>query len=167
MKTVILIRHAKSSWNEPGRTDFERSLNHQGLRDAPLMGARLAARLHADHLKLDAFLCSSARRAVQTAMLLTNELGFPAHDISWRDELYLASPATMLHAICSMPDNIATVALLAHNPGITELAEILSGQYFGNIPTCGMVKLGFSVTRWADAAHPAKCIDFDYPKRQQ
>ncbi len=165
MKTLILIRHAKSSWNESGRTDFERSLNHRGLADAPAMGKRLADRLHAGDLKLDAFLCSAARRATQTATLLLNELEFPVHAVSRRDELYLASPAAMLDAICSIPDEITTAALLAHNPGITELAETLTGRYFGNIPTCGVITLGFSVNRWAHAGSPAELIDFDYPKR--
>ncbi len=165
MKTVILIRHAKSSWCEAGCSDFERQLNHRGLADAPVMGQRLAARLYADNLKLDAFLCSTARRAMQTATLMAGELGFSADAIDRRDALYLASPAVMLETICMMPDDIETMVLLAHNPGITELAEMFGGRYFGNIPTCGVVMLGFPVERWLDVESPAELVDFDYPKR--
>ncbi len=70
MKTLILIRHAKSGWHESGSTDFERSLNHRGLKDGPMMGRRLAARLDTGNLKLDGFFCSAARRAASAACLL-------------------------------------------------------------------------------------------------
>ncbi len=165
MKTLILIRHAKSSWNEPGNTDFERSLNHRGMNDAPMMGRRLAARLGAGNLKLDGFYCSDARRASQTATLLANELAFPLASINWRRELYLASPAAMVNVIQSAPDETTTLALLAHNPGITELAEQLTGTYFGNVPTCGIITIRSPVKHWVDVGNQADLIDFDFPKR--
>ena len=166
MKTLILIRHAKSGWHESGSTDFERSLNHRGLKDGPMMGRRLAARLDTGNLKLDGFFCSAARRASQTATLLANELAFPLASINWRRELYLASPATMVNVIQSAPDKAATMALLAHNPGITELAEQLTKTYFGNVPTCGVITLRLPIESWKDVGGRGELIDFDFPKRQ-
>jgi len=165
MKTLLLIRHAKSSWNDLGARDFDRSLNHRGRHDAPEMGRRLAARLDRGNLRLEAFLCSSARRAVETANLLAPELAFPSASIDWRNELYVASPATMLDVVRSVPDHATAAALLAHNPGITELAEILTGVAFGNVPTCGVIMLALPVNHWGDAGVGAELIDFDYPRR--
>lgn len=167
MKTLILIRHAKSSWDDLGARDFDRSLNHRGRHDAPLMGERLAARLNAGNLALDVLLCSSAQRARETAELLIPALGFAVENVEWRRELYLASPRIMLKAIQAMPDEAATVALLAHNPGITELAEILTGKSFGNVPTCGVITLALPVDHWRGVTEDvgAELIDFDYPRR--
>lgn len=167
MKTLILIRHAKSSWDEPGISDYDRSLNHRGLTDAPVMGARLASRLDASDLTLDVFLCSSARRASETARLLAPALGVSDEVMDWRRALYLASPDTMLNVIRSVPDQAVSAVLLAHNPGITELAEILTGQSIGNVPTCGVITLELPTSHWIDVGGRAELVDFDYPKRLQ
>jgi len=71
----------------------------------------------------------------------------------------------MQEEIRSMPDEADTIALLAHNPGITELAEMLTGQCIGNVPTCGVITLTLPIERWLDVRGEAVCIDFDYPKR--
>jgi len=165
MKTLILIRHAKSSWADLGASDFDRSLNHRGLHDAPIMGERLAARLDASDIGLDAFVCSTARRAAETAENMVMHMQFPIERVDWRSALYLSSPETMLDVIRSMPDDVASAALLAHNPGITELAEQLTGKYFGNMPTCGVVTLSLPIESWLDADGRAELVDFDYPKR--
>ena len=165
MKTLILIRHAKSSWNSPGTGDFERVLNARGLSDAPLMGERLAQRLANTQQRLDILLSSSAQRAVQTAGLLATALDFAETAIDWHRELYLASPRTMLGMIQSLPDTANTVALVAHNPGITELAEHLTGRLFGDVPTCSVISMALCIEHWRDAADAAELIDYDYPKR--
>jgi len=164
VKTLILIRHAKSSWGDPGSRDRDRPLNHRGRNDATKMGERLAARLASDGLNLDAFLCSPACRAMQTATLLTQALAFPESSIDWRAALYLASPDTILGAIRTAPDTAATLALLAHNPGVTELAEILTGRAFGNVPTCGIITLQWPIRHWVNVGHGATLLGFDYPK---
>jgi len=167
LKTLILIRHAKSSWQDSGSSDYARRLNHRGVTDAPIMGDRLAARLDADNVALDVLLCSSAQRARETAELLIPALGFPPENVDWRKELYLASPDAMLAAIRSVPDQAGVAALLAHNPGITELAEQLTGLYFGNVPTCGIITLTLPVKRWVDAGERAALVNFDLPKLQR
>jgi len=167
MKTLILIRHAKSSWQDLACSDYDRSLNHRGLHDAPIMGDRLASRLTDSGISLDAFVCSTARRAAQTAESIAAQLQFPIENMDWRRELYLSSPDTMIEAIRSIPDETASAALLAHNPGITELAEQLTGRYFGNVPTCGVVTITLPIESWLDAGSRAELVDFDYPKRQE
>lgn len=163
MKRLILIRHAKSSWDD-GVSDFDRSLNHRGLSDAPMMGQRLAAQFASSEQRLDALISSSAKRAEQTTCLLAHALNFPETSIEWHRELYLAPPKSMQEVIGQLPEHVNTVALVAHNPGITELAEKLTGEYFGNVPTCGMITVEFPVDDWLDVGSWADFVRYDYPK---
>lgn len=160
MKTLILIRHAKSDWSDFSARDFDRELNARGKHDAPLMGQRLAAR----DIQPDAFTVSTACRAKATAKLMAPALGFSFADIQWKNELYLASPSTMRSVIRQTADHIQTLVLLAHNPGITELANQLAAANISNIPTCGVVTFELPIDQWAELNH-AHLIDFDYPKK--
>ncbi len=160
MKTLILIRHAKSDWSDFSARDFDRKLNARGKRDAPVMGQRLASR----DIQPDTFIVSTACRAKATARLMAPALGFSFEDIDWRDELYMASPSTMKSVIRQTADHIQTLALLAHNPGITELANQLTAANISNIPTCGVAILELPVDHWAELNH-ACLLDFDYPKK--
>lgn len=163
MKTVLLIRHAKSDWDDPSRRDFDRGLNGRGRRDAPEMGRRLAAR----QIMPDAFVVSTARRARATAQLISGELGFPADQIGFRDELYLASPEVMLDVIRQTPEDVETLALVAHNPGMTELASRLAGGgQIDNMPTCAIATFELPIDDWREAGRQARLVDFDYPKRE-
>ncbi len=162
MKTLILIRHAKSDWSDLHAADFDRRLNARGRRDAPIMAQRCAARGHLP----DAFIVSTACRARQTAELMTPHLAFPSEQIDWRKELYLASPAMLLDAVRHAPEEARTLALLAHNPGITELVNRLCPDAdINHVPTAGIVTLALPVDDWRQAGQPGKLIDFDYPKR--
>jgi phosphohistidine phosphatase len=160
MKTLILIRHAKSDWSDFSARDFDRKLNARGKRDAPVMGQRLAER----DIQPDAFIVSTACRAKATARLMAPALGFSFEDIDWRDELYMASPSTMKSVIRQTADQVQTLALLAHNPGITELVNQLTSANISNIPTCGVAILELPVDHWAELNH-ARLLDFDYPKK--
>ena len=163
MKTLILMRHAKSDWDDFNASDFDRELNARGKRDAPLMGYRLAACA----IQPDAFMVSTACRAKSTAELMVPALGFSLAEIDWRDELYLASPSAMKSVIRQTADHVQTLALLAHNPGITELVNQLAGTDISNVPTCGVITLELPVDHWIDVGNKATLLDFDYPKRLQ
>ncbi len=161
MKTLILIRHAKSDWSDLSARDFDRELNARGKRDAPVMAKRLA--LH--NIQPDAFTVSTACRAKATACLMAPALGFSFADIEWKDKLYMASPSTMKSVIRQTADHIQTLALLAHNPGITELANQFTNTAISNVPTCGVITIEFSVDHWSDVDNNARLLDFDYPKK--
>ena len=159
-----MIRHAKSSWDDLGARDFDRDLNSRGLHDAPEMGRRLAVK----NIHPDAFLVSTANRARATASLIASELGFPEQEIQFRDELYLASPAEILKQIRQVPDQIQTLVVVAHNPGITELANRMARTYINNIPTSGVVMMQMPVEQWQHAGgRGAELLDFDYPKKPE
>lgn len=161
MKTLILIRHAKSDWSNAGLSDFDRPLNHRGKQDAPMMGQRL----HQRDIQIDFFVSSTARRAMQTTQLLTEAIGYSPDDIIWQPDLYLASPREILHVIHQTEDSCQTLALLAHNPGITTLANYLCPEArIANVPTCGVVILEFDIDSWEALNPPGTLIQFDYPK---
>lgn len=164
-RTLYLVRHAKSSW-KTSLPDRQRPLNQRGLRDAPAMGRRLAAR----KVLPDLLLCSPAIRARETAELMATTLGFPQQSIQLAEELYLASPTQWLRVIEALPDQRRTVMLVGHNPGITEVARELAHREVQDLPTCAVVELVYRVTAgetdsWALVAQrsPWKAL-LDSPK---
>lgn len=162
MKTLILARHAKSSWKNASLEDHERPLNNRGLRDAPMM----ARRLRDAGLRPDLIVSSTARRALDTAATLAQGLGYPLERLEPRAQLYACTPRTWLDCIAELPEECATVIIVGHNPEITEVARQLSGLDIDNVPTCGILRLDYGIERWrmlADAV-PSDC-DFDFPKR--
>jgi len=161
MKTLLLIRHAKSDWGNIGARDYDRKLNPRGLRDAPEMGMRLKER----GLIPDLFVSSTAKRAEMSTQRITEAMGYPFERVGWFESLYLASPSTMLKVIAETDDTISSLALLAHNPGITELAEKLSGQALSDMPTSAVVTLTSAIKHWGEANASWQLQDFDYPKR--
>jgi len=163
MKTLILIRHAKSDWDDLSASDYERTLNKRGLHDAPEMGRRLAGR----DLVPDLFTASTATRARMSTALMAEAMSYPEDQLLWRDELYLAAPATILNIIRKTPDSVACLALLAHNPGISELVERLIRQPFDNVPTAGVVTLTAGIKHWREAGCRWHLQAFDWPKHLQ
>ena len=125
------------------------------------MGQRLAER----ELGIQRVLTSSALRAEQTAIIVSKELGFTSSDIHIEPHLYLASVKDMLTVLSKLPTDLHTVALFAHNPGMTDAANALSDLQVGNVPTCGMFMIEFACEHW-DALSPktATSLFYDYPK---
>jgi len=145
MKTLILLRHAKASRDDPSLKDFDRPLNHRGEDDAKLMGRYLRN----EKLVVEAAVSSPARRA-----LTTTELFLKAADISLEpaleDRIYEAGLPQLLRIVSEMDSSHQTVLLIGHNPGFEELAESLTGQYI-RLPTAALAVIDLSVDRWSDA----------------
>lgn len=163
-KRLTLLRHAKSSWNNPELDDRDRPLNKRGERDAPMMGQRLLKK----ETRPSLILTSPAKRARQTARLIAREIGYPLEFLQTEHELYLADPGTMLAIIAQQDNAFNDIVLCAHNPGITDLANRLSGASIDNVPTCGMVFLEAEISSW-DEINTSRCTlaEFDYPKRPE
>lgn len=162
MKRLTLVRHAKSSWKDASLSDFERPLNARGERDAPRMGARLAAA----GFRPERLVSSPARRARATAQSLAAAIGYPEGEIVFEPQLYDATPDALLAVIRALPADAAHVALVAHNPGLTDLSNRLSDVHIDDIPTTGVVQLELAVEAW-ERVEPrcGRLLDFDYPKR--
>ena len=161
MKTLVIVRHEKSSWNDPGLSDHERPLNKRGLRDAPMMGARLAEW----GPPVDRVISSSAVRALTTAELITQEMGLPWDEILVEETLYHASEEEMLDLIQDQEDYIDGLMLFGHNPGMTALVNDLSDLGLGNLPTCGVVVIQFDVESWSQVGEvEAVTEEMNFPK---
>lgn len=161
-KTLFLVRHAKSDWQHVGITDHERPLNHRGSRDVAVIAARVAARPDRPQL----IVTSSALRALTTAQAIAAALGFESSALQVRDEIYHADADMLLDVIQRVDDRYERVMLVAHNPGMTEIANELTGSAIDNMPTCGVAALRFDVASWADVRRQAATlVDLDYPKR--
>jgi len=162
MKTLYLIRHAKSSWEIPRLADFDRPLNDRGNQDAPEMGKRFAAKgIHPDLL-----VSSPALRAGETARKIAVAIGYPENEIEFRPGIYLAGIPELLEEIIRLPSETAVVFLIGHNPGLTDLTEYLTGTWVGNIPTCGTACIRMDGESWGLAGRGVGTLQYlDYPKK--
>jgi phosphohistidine phosphatase len=151
MKTLTLVRHAKSDWGQPGLADHDRPLNERGLRDAPEMGRRIRERGAIP----DLIVSSTALRARTTAGLIAEALGLDAASVVLEERLYGSSPETILRVVGELDGEVGRVMVVAHNPGISEFAHDLTGSG-GDLPTCAVVELDFDVDEWAE-------IEFEPP----
>jgi phosphohistidine phosphatase len=161
MKTIILVRHAKSSWDDFTVPDFDRPLNERGKRDAPVMAARLR-----EHGQIpDLLLSSPAKRARKTARFFAETLGIDKESIQFQEELYLAEPETFAKVIAGLDDKYSCVAVFAHNPGITVFANMTGTARVDEMPTCAMFAYTMDTDHWAKANDAKKkFLFFDQPK---
>lgn len=161
MKTLILVRHAKSDWSHEGLSDTERPLNDRGKKDAPEM----AKRLRKKGLKIDSFVSSPAKRAFRTARFFAEEFDVKKDDIQVEKKLYGAMTHQFEEVISSLEDKEDTVVIFSHNPGITDYANSLCEVRTDNIPTCGMFAVQADVANWSAFANAdKKFLFYDYPK---
>ncbi len=163
MKTLYLIRHAKSSWEATDIEDFERPLNERGKRDSPRMGKRLKEK----DIHPDLILSSPAKRALSTAKKIAKILSYPKENIKTDRKLYHADEDTILAVTQNLKDKFNTVMLFGHNPGLTDFVNtLMDGEFdIDNVPTCGVVAFTFGMDSWKDLTWgKGKLLFFDYPK---
>jgi phosphohistidine phosphatase len=144
MKRLIILRHAKSSWNQPELADFDRPLNKRGRRDAPRMG-KLIAELG---FVPDIIISSSAKRARDTINLAANAFDYDGEIILTRD-LYAASPDSYFHVLCKLTDDIESALVVGHNPGLEDLFEEITGGY-ERLPTAALAVIDLDIPNWSD-----------------
>lgn len=163
MKTVLLVRHAKSSWGDPNLPDHERPLNHRGRRDAPRAGERLRER----GVVPDVIVTSTAVRARSTAAILAQALGLGSDRIVEDDRLYGASPDGLVDIIRALDDELTSVMLVGHNPEIGELASRLSDE-IAEMPTCAVAEFRYDISEWTEVGAVAPVgVVFEAPPRDR
>ena len=163
MKQLLLVRHAKSSWDDLGMNDFDRPLNDRGKRDAPVMAERLSNK----KIKVDAFISSPAKRAARTAKIFAKEFKTKKDNIIYKTELYLASENIFYDIIAKTDDEFESIAVFSHNPGLTDFANDLTEIKIDNVPTCGVFAVKIDAKHWADIKDAKKEFwFFDYPKAE-
>jgi phosphohistidine phosphatase len=159
LKRLLLIRHAKSSWDYPELSDHERPLNKRGRKDAPMMAQRLADISE----NLEAIISSTAVRALGIAEPIA---GLMETDIIKSSQLYTFSSSDLFESILMLPDQYQKVGMVGHNPAITILTNHLLDNIIDNVPTSGIVALNCNIESWSDFSADCCELDyFDYPKR--
>lgn len=152
MKDLLLLRHAKSSWEPPGRSDIDRPLNKRGRR----AGVRLASWFKAQKLRPALVLCSPAKRTRETLELVQDAWGKPP-EIHYQERLYLAEADELLAWLHDLSDAIPSVLVIGHNPGLQELALRLlpqsaadtSARIAGKFPTGALLRLSTRAKNWS------------------
>ena len=146
MKKLLLLRHAKSSWEDASLPDFERPLNERGLRAAPLVGKFMREK----RLQPDLIICSPAKRTRETiALVLKAAKQEPL--LRYDERIYEASAGALLEIISQIEDDKTEVLLVGHNPGFENLVESLTGETV-RMPTAALARIAFSSERWSEAA---------------
>jgi phosphohistidine phosphatase len=161
MKSLLIIRHAKSSWDPAILNDFDRPLNERGKRDA----AEMAKRLNRKKIRIDLFIASPAKRAKKTAIAFIEEYGRDEKEILFIPALYHAPVQTFLEVITGVEDNYSSIAVFSHNPGITAFVNTLTHVQLDNMPTCGVFGITTDADHWSEFASAKKdFLFFDFPK---
>lgn len=164
MKTLYIMRHAKSSWKFEELSDHDRPLNKRGRADAPLMGRELAA----NDVKPQLILSSPAVRAITTATLVARELEYDADNIVVDDRMYGASPDELLDIAREVPAEVDSMLMVGHNEPISEFANLISPKHVSSMPTAGVVALRFDCDSWYDIKREnAELLFYDIPKNHK
>lgn len=145
MKTLLLLRHAKSSWKDAALRDFERPLNERGRRAAPLMGRFLRRQ----KLRPDLVLSSPAERARETAAFVVESAGL-AGRLRYDERIYEATAERLLEVVSQIEDSCEQALLVGHNPGTEELIELLTGERAA-MPTAALACVALDVEKWDKA----------------
>lgn len=161
MKTLYLLRHAKSSWESPDVDDFERPLNERGETDAPKMGKRLREK----KVLPEIIFSSTAVRALSTAKIIANCLNYPEDKIHADRTLYHADEEKLWKYMHHVADKYDSIMIVGHNPGLTDFANELVDESIDNIPTTGVVAVEFPAHAWTEVKEGSgELVFFDFPK---
>jgi phosphohistidine phosphatase len=145
MKRLLLLRHAKSSWDDAGLADFDRPLNGRGRKAAPLVGALMRER----QLRPDLIISSPAARARETVALALEASGIKT-ELHYDERIYEATVARLLEVISEVGDDKQEVMLVGHNPGFENLLERLTGESL-RVPTAALARIALDADRWNEA----------------
>lgn len=144
MKTLLVLRHAKSSWRESELADHDRPLNKRGKLNAPRMGELIRA----EGLLPDLILSSSAKRALKTAELVAEASGYDG-EIQVSRDLYAAGPEEFIEALASLETGYDTILVVGHNPGLEELLDLLTEEAPA-MPTAALAQVELDIDDWAE-----------------
>ena len=162
MKTLTILRHAKSSWKDSSLSDHDRPLNKRGEGDAPVM----AARIQQAGIRPSLILCSPAVRAWTTAKLIAQEISYPDEFLQRDERLYLAGMQRIIDLLSEQDLGFNSIMIVGHNPGFTDFANYLVPGLTNNIPTCGVVSVIIDTDDWSlKAGKKVELVTYDYPKK--
>jgi phosphohistidine phosphatase len=162
MKTIYLVRHAKSSWKYPNLDDFERPLNKRGRKNAPFMGEILKSL----NVSPDLIISSPANRAAMTARIIASKINYPLENIYYSEAIYEFSENALLHVVEQIDDVVNHAMVVGHNPATNGLANFIGDQPVSNIPTAGVFCVELNISSWANIGEHCGIVKFfEYPKK--
>jgi phosphohistidine phosphatase len=156
MKTLYIVRHAKSSWENPSLSDHDRPLLETGVRKT----LRIAEFLKEKGIRPELLLSSTAIRAFETARVIARELEYPEEKIEVSDSLYHGSANSIFNQLFGLPDGVGSVMIFGHNPSFTYFANQFLDPTIENLPTSGTVSISFDTDRWTDITSSKYRVDF-------
>lgn len=163
MKTLIIVRHGKSSWGYENVSDIDRPLKNRGIRN----GYEMAGRLVSKGFIPDKIITSPATRALHSAMIFLRVLKVSLQDIAMDEILYHGMEQDIIDRLKSTDNNVNTLMIFGHNPTFTSLANVFTQGEIDNIPTTGVVILKFSTDKWNSISGKTLVEEvFDYPKKE-
>ncbi len=156
MKTLYLVRHAKSSWDDISIQDYERPLIKKGINRT----LRVANFLSSKSILPDLILSSHAVRAFETAKILAGKLGYPNHEIQIESQLYFSGPEALHNVVYALPDDKSQVMLVGHNPDMTRFSNVFLYDKIDYLPTTGIVSITFHTSKWEEVMKVERDINF-------
>tara|TARA_B100001758_G_scaffold225371_1_gene217353 strand:- start:22 stop:510 length:489 start_codon:yes stop_codon:yes gene_type:complete len=160
MKKLIIVRHSKSSWKDLSLTDFHRPLNNRGKSDGPIMSRYLSSKIN----RIDFLHSSSSVRTFETSKFFISKIEFK--NIKYDDNLYHGSAHSIISFIKNYPEHYNTVMIIAHNPGLTNLINMITHINIDNLPTTGIAIVDFDCDSWNNISiENSNLVDLKFPKQ--
>ena len=160
MKKLIIVRHSKSSWKDLSLPDFRRPLNNRGKLDGPIMSRYLNSKIN----KIDFLHSSSSVRTFETSKFFISKIEFK--NIKYDDNLYHGSAQSIIGFVKNYPDEYNSVMIIAHNPGLTNLINLITDINIDNLPTTGIAYIDFDCDSWHNiSVENANLVDLKFPKQ--
>ncbi|TVR81450.1 MAG: hypothetical protein EA412_03135 [Chitinophagaceae bacterium] len=162
MKTLYIVRHAKSSWKFREKRDYERPLNQRGLEN----GAKMAEYIKKMGESVDLIVSSPAKRAHDTALIFAEKLEYNPEKIQLNSSIYESSLKELFAITLSIPQDVNSAMIFGHEPTLSSYTEFLTNKYFEKVPTSGIVKIQFATDNWNKiTAKSGELVYFIYPKK--
>jgi phosphohistidine phosphatase len=162
LKTLTILRHAKSSWSDTSLSDAKRPLNRRGKHDAPMMGERMRAH----GIRPSLIVSSPATRAWSTAKIIAEAINYPREFLQKEKSLYLAPLGAILDVVMAQDSGFNNLMIVGHNPGLTDFVDFLVPGLTNNLPTAGVVSVEIEQDDWSLYERPAaKLLVHDWPKK--
>ncbi|MEN8303269.1 MAG: histidine phosphatase family protein [Campylobacterota bacterium] len=161
MKTLYLIKHAKSDWSVPGESDMERDITKKGLKHINTIGSYLALQ----GINPDVILSSCALRAQETSNVLAQKIDFSGPQY-YLQELYQSSPELIKEIIMAQDDELSSMFIVGHNPQLSELVFMLSGEHIAKMPSLAIVAIKFDIQEWSELQEKQGTIEFFISPKQ-
>lgn len=162
MKTIYIVRHAKSSWMYDSVKDHDRPLKERGINDAHLLSKYLSKKIERPAV----FISSSANRALHTGIIFCENFGYPLANLQINKRLYSFSDGYLVKTVMALDDNFDSAIVFSHDHGINTFVNKFGNQKIDHVPTCGVIGIQFKEKHWKNIKK-GKTVLFDFPKNHK